>query len=91
MQLKRKLDHRYDKYVTTPEFNVRNFEARSKKINLVSKNDIVGKKKNQIYMKKLATKAELKAKKDKLKKLKAYDSSLFTYQSYFIEMDHKML
>ena len=45
MQLKRKLDHRYDKYVTTPEFNVRNFEARSKKINLVSKNDIVGKKK----------------------------------------------
>ena len=48
-------------------------------------------KKNQIYMKKLATKAELKAKKDKLKKLKAYDSSLFTYQNYFIEMDHKML
>ena len=43
MQLKRKLDHRYDKYVTTPEFNVRNFEARSKKKkNLVSKNDIVG-------------------------------------------------
>ena len=35
MQMKRKLDHRYDKYVTTPEFNVRNFEARSKKPNLV--------------------------------------------------------
>ena len=49
MQLKRKLDHRYDKYVTTPELNVINFEARSKKTNLVSKNDIVGKK-NQIYM-----------------------------------------
>ena len=31
MQLKKKLDHRYDKYVTTLEFNVRNFEARSKK------------------------------------------------------------
>ena len=89
MQLKRKLDHRYDKYVTTPEFNVRNFEARSKKPNLVRMILLV--KKNQIYMKKLATKAELKAKKDKLKKLKAYDSSLFTYQNYFIEMDHKML
>ena len=61
-----------------------------KKTNLVSKNDIVGKK-NQIYMKKLATKAELKAKKDMMKKLKTYDSSLFTDQSYFIEMDHKML
>ena len=90
MQLKRKLDHRYDKYVTTPELNVGNFEARSKKTNLVSKNDIIGKK-NQIYMKKLATKAELKAKKDMMKKLKTYDSSLFTDQSYFIEMDHKML
>ena len=42
-------------------------------------------------MKKLATKAELKAKKDMMKKLKTYDSSLFTNQSYFIEMDHKML
>ena len=77
------------KYFTTSDYNKFKNDILDPKIKikiLVNKSDISGFINNTDFnekMKTLATKAELKAKQDKIVKLQTYDLSLFIGQSYF--------
>ena len=81
------------KYITTADYNkfTKDIVASSiKSKNLVDKSAIAGFISNAKLNKKVATlasKAELKAEKDKLIKLQAFDSSYFRGKSYFVDND----
>ena len=81
------------KYITTADYNkfTKDIVASSTKSkNLVDKSAIAGFISNAKLNKKVATlasKAELKAEKDKLIKLQAFDSSYFRGKSYFVDND----
>ena len=81
-------DHDHDKYITTPEFNTftsENFAARLKQANFASKSDIakfVNKTDFDNKLKNLNKKIILLV-ENEFKKIKTFNSSIFSSQSYF--------
>ena len=87
-------DHDHDKYITIHEFNKltsENFAARLKQANLASKNDLANlvnkadfnDKLKNLNKKITSNKAQHVLVENELKKLQAFDVSLFIDQSYF--------
>ena len=78
-------DHDHDKYITTLDFNkltTENFKARLAQANLVTKTDFNAKLKS-LNKKINSNKKKHLLVENELKKLKAFDSSLFIVQNYF--------
>ena len=86
---KKKNDHSYDKYITTPEFNkltAENFAATLAQANLVTTTDFDDKLKN--FNKKInSNKIKHLLVKNEWKNLETFDSIYFRGKSYFEDND----
>ena len=85
-ELEKKLtDHKYDKYITTPEFNkltAESFAARLAKANLVTKTDLDAKL-SSLNIKIVSNKTKHLIVQSQLKKLETFDSVYFRGKSHF--------
>ena len=75
-------DHNYDKYITTPEFNILSanvFNARLAQANLVTKTNFD----NEVS----SLNREITKNENEFKKLKTFDSSYFRGKSRFVDND----